>query len=266
MSAQSKRNKGKDLVEISISDGRELILDRLQEPDSDVKPVVGPVAELFRVLHGPKRTSSLRLHIKGTSRVPPAHTHPTSRTVSHTTIHSPLQSLYDEIPSQRERAYAIRSMSGAQFFSAMRPLSFLLHFSTAFLYSALTVGYDFPMILPLSHNQPDQNARARPHTTSSLSDRRHPPPPPSANAETQPTTRRDDDLNSAPTQAPGIEPRSGHRSKRNAEERKSVDDRRIGTYLRSRESRNGRRQTLSESLSTGSPEGEEEEDDDEEVS
>ncbi|KAI6693461.1 hypothetical protein NL676_021171 [Syzygium grande] len=60
-----------------------LILDRLQEPDSDVKPIVGPVAELFRVLHGPKRTSSLRLHTKGTSRVPPAHTPNIAHRFSH---------------------------------------------------------------------------------------------------------------------------------------------------------------------------------------
>lgn len=44
-----------------------------------------------------------------------------------------------EVGGGRE-AYARRSMSGAQLFSAMRARSFCLAFSTASLYSALTVG------------------------------------------------------------------------------------------------------------------------------
>lgn len=43
----------------------------------------------------------------------------------------------------RQRAYAKRSMIGAQFFSAIKPLSFFLHFSTAAWYSLLTAGYFF---------------------------------------------------------------------------------------------------------------------------
>jgi hypothetical protein len=45
----------------------------------------------------------------------------------------------NQIEKQRY-PYANLSMRGAQCFSAMRPLSFLLHFSTAFWYSSLTVG------------------------------------------------------------------------------------------------------------------------------
>lgn len=51
-----------------------------------------------------------------------------------------------EKSSKIDETYANRSIKGAQFFSAMNPLSFFLHFSTAFLYSSLTVGYDFPML------------------------------------------------------------------------------------------------------------------------
>lgn len=54
---------------------------------------------------------------------------------------------YSKDPPNGRRSYARRSINGAQFFSAMNPRSFRRHFSTAFWYSALTVGYDFPISL-----------------------------------------------------------------------------------------------------------------------
>ena len=64
-----------------------------------------------------------------------------SYTVNTNNKSSPLKLSDCEI--ERERSYAMRSMRGAQCFSAMSPLSFLLAFSTVFWYSALTVGYCF---------------------------------------------------------------------------------------------------------------------------
>ena len=55
-------------------------------------------------------------------------------------------SIYACVYIQREKSYATRRIIGAQCFSATCPLSFLLHFSTAFWYSSLTVGQLFPMI------------------------------------------------------------------------------------------------------------------------
>ena len=66
--------------------------------------------------------------------------------------------------------YARRSIKGAQFFSAMKPRSFLFAFSTAFKYSSLTTGYAFPISKPQMREQ--QRRREAEETASA----QHVPP------------------------------------------------------------------------------------------
>lgn len=58
------------LIEVSVRKDRELFLDWLQEPNGDVKAVVGAVSKLLRVFNGSERTTGLRLLVKGPRRVP----------------------------------------------------------------------------------------------------------------------------------------------------------------------------------------------------
>jgi len=62
------------LVEICVAQDRELRLDWLQKPNSDIETVVGTVSEFGRVLDGSEGTTGLRANVVGTSRVPSAHT------------------------------------------------------------------------------------------------------------------------------------------------------------------------------------------------
>lgn len=61
----------KYLIEITIRDDGELLLDRLQKPDSNVKAVVGCMRLLTLVPHRTKGTSSLCATVISTSWVPP---------------------------------------------------------------------------------------------------------------------------------------------------------------------------------------------------
>lgn len=59
------------LVEITVCQDGKLLLDGRQQPNCNIKPIVGPVSKFTWVLHGTKGTTGLGLHVIGPSRVPP---------------------------------------------------------------------------------------------------------------------------------------------------------------------------------------------------
>jgi len=75
------------LIEISIANDWELLLKRLQKPNSNIKTVVSTMSKLSWVLDGSEWTTSLCLWIKSSSRVPSTHTnHQTQQKKNHTQI------------------------------------------------------------------------------------------------------------------------------------------------------------------------------------
>ena len=144
--------RNKYLVEVSIGQDGEVLFDGLQQPDRDVEASVRLVSQLRRMPYRPERPSRLRLHVECPGRVPSVsswHQFTPKIKSNWTTLHIiEIFTNHSSKTRNNERGrYASRRMIGAQCFSAMRPRSFLLHFSTAFWYSSLTFGYDFPMAI-----------------------------------------------------------------------------------------------------------------------
>lgn len=141
------------LIEISIWQDVEPLLDGLQESDSNIKTIVCIVSKLSCMLHCSKWTTSLCLNIIGSSRMPSATAKSMKRHAMQLSVLSNHDIFKPHVFKTIACTYANRSISGAQFLSAMNPLSFLLHFSIAFLYSSLTLGYDFPMLNSYQNKQ-----------------------------------------------------------------------------------------------------------------
>lgn len=130
------------MVEVSIRQDGELFFDGFQKPDSNIKTIVSSMSKLIWVSDRTERSSCLCMDIKRTSRMPSTSTKTKTHTHTHTYLephtyfnhyHSLLSNSPKKNQIEKQRyPYANLSMRGAQCFSAMRPLSFLLHFSTAF--------------------------------------------------------------------------------------------------------------------------------------
>ena len=73
-----------NLVEVSVGQDGELLLDGLQESDGDVEAVIGAVGELRWEPHGPERPAGLRHDIVRPRWVPPG-TNPPVAAVRHQT-------------------------------------------------------------------------------------------------------------------------------------------------------------------------------------
>lgn len=77
------------LIKVSVGDGRELLLERLQKPNGNIEAVVGWVCLLSSEPHGSERTSGLGLHIICTSWVPPEQLKKKNQSHTHTySIHT----------------------------------------------------------------------------------------------------------------------------------------------------------------------------------
>jgi hypothetical protein len=139
-SNQIDARSGADLVEIGIGEGGELLLDGLEQPHRDVQPRVGAVSQFRRALHSTEGTAGPRRHVERPRGVPPARLNVSCRSGNRKGWPPPPPTKIWKCARGGGKAYARRSMRGAQLFSAMRARSLRLAFSTASLYSALTVG------------------------------------------------------------------------------------------------------------------------------